>query len=62
MSEKARIGGDLIDGFYESRLVPAGIRVEGSTVSGHAGSAILLSDGNPIEVVDSTMIGIQTWA
>ncbi len=34
---------------------PAGIRVEGSTVSGHTGSAILLSDGNPIEVVDSTI-------
>jgi len=34
---------------------PAGIRVEGSTVSGHTGSGILLSDGRPVEVVDSTI-------
>lgn len=32
---------------------PSGIRVEGSTVSGHTGSGILLADGNPIEIVDS---------
>lgn len=34
---------------------PSGIRVEGSTVSGHTGSAILLADGNPIEIVNSTI-------
>ncbi|MEM9564819.1 MAG: right-handed parallel beta-helix repeat-containing protein [Actinomycetota bacterium] len=34
---------------------PAGIRVEGSTVSDHTGSAINLADGDPIEIVDSTI-------